>query len=77
MRTATLSRTVRRMAEQVGRHCPECAGWPDEIILRVVEEVIEPGEPPLPPEPPARNPWDEPCPSCGRRHRPRVVAFEE
>ena len=77
MRTAVLRRTVARITDRVGRQCPECADWPDEVALLIVEEVIEPGEAPVPPSPPARNPWDEPCPSCGRRHRPRFIEIEE
>jgi hypothetical protein len=42
--------------------------------LRIVEEVIEPGQP-IPPRDPDERPPGEygPCPSCGRRHRAKVV----
>jgi hypothetical protein len=78
MTVAALSRTVRRMADRVGRHCPDCADWPDEIAQRIVEEVIEAGEPLPPPDPPQRHPAEYgPCVGCGRMHRARVVAVEE
>jgi hypothetical protein len=77
MHTTALLRTVKRMTDRLGRPCPECSDWPDEVALLIIEEVVEPDAAPVPPAPPARNPWDRPCGCCGRRHRPRVIAFEE
>jgi hypothetical protein len=73
MHTTALLRTVRRMADRVGRQCPECAGWPDTVGVRLIEEIISADEPLPPPAPPAVNPWAEPCPCCGRRHKPAVI----
>jgi hypothetical protein len=74
MRVAALSRTVRRLTASIqADSCPECADWPAEIGIRIVEIIVEPGQPLPAPDPPAPNPWDGPCASCGRRHKPRVV----
>jgi hypothetical protein len=60
-----------------GETCPECADWPLEIGIKIVEIVIEPGEPLPPPDPNKRHPAHfGPCPCCGRTHRAKVVAIE-
>ena len=46
--------------------------------IRLVEIVIEPGEPLPPPEPCQRHPAEYgPCPCCGRMHRARVTLVED
>jgi hypothetical protein len=75
MRTATLSRTVRRLTASIqAASCPACASWPPEIAIRFIEIIIEPGEELPPPDPPRPDPsLFGPCLSCGRRHKARIV----
>jgi hypothetical protein len=72
MTTATLSRTVRRLAARAGEFCPCCAHWPNEVALRVVEVVVEPDGPLPAPDPPGPIEYG-PCPNCHKVHRPVVV----
>jgi hypothetical protein len=61
----------------VGERCPCCAGWPGEINLQIVEEIIEVGQPLPAPDPCERRPGEHgPCAGCGRMHRARVVELE-
>ena len=64
------------MEDRVGRNCPECADWPAEVRLRIVEEVVEAGDP-LPPAEAPRPIEYGPCPCCRRVLRPRIVHIEE
>ena len=76
MHTAMLRRMVKRLeAQQVGSRCPECAAWPDAIAVRIVEVIVEPGEPIPPPD--KTDPTLFHCEACGRTHRPRVVELVE
>jgi hypothetical protein len=68
-------RRMARLEALTASSCPACASWPEEVAVRIVEEIIEPGQPLPPPAPAAPNPWDGPCPCCGRLHKPRVVAI--
>jgi hypothetical protein len=68
---------MARLEALSGKRCPECAGWPTEIVLRIVEEIIELGDPIPPPDPPEKHPAHfGPCACCGRTHRAKVVAIE-
>jgi hypothetical protein len=58
------------------RSCPECADWPAEIGIRIVEIVVEPGQPVPEPDQRERHPAKYgPCPCCSRVHRATVVAI--
>jgi hypothetical protein len=76
MLLTTVRRRMARLEAQAGKSCPLCVDWPAEIGIKLVEIVIEPGEPL-----PAPDRFDPcqfgPCPGCGQRHRARVIAFEE
>jgi hypothetical protein len=76
MGIATLSRTVRRLTASIPAKCPLCRSWPTEITLRIIEEIIEVGQP-LPPPDQTDPTQFGPCPGCGRVHRARVVAIVE
>jgi hypothetical protein len=54
--------------------CSSCSSWPDEIGIKIVEIIIEPGQP-IPPRDPDERPPGEygPCPSCGRRYKAKVI----
>jgi hypothetical protein len=77
MRTATLTRTVKRLAAQAGRSCRECADWPAEIGVRIIEVVVEPGQPLSEPDRPEHPAEYGPCEGCGRTHRAKVIAIED
>jgi hypothetical protein len=54
------------------RDCPECCNWPTEIGLKIVTEIIEPGQPISPPD--EHDPTQfGPCACCGCRHKAKVV----
>jgi hypothetical protein len=76
-----LSMVRRRMAKLetlAGRFCPECADWPAEIAIRIVEIIVGPGEVVPAPDPAERHPAEfGPCACCGRTHRARVLAIED
>jgi hypothetical protein len=65
-----------RLEARAAKVCPECRDWPTEIILRILEEVIAPGQPLAPPDQTDPTQFG-PCACCGRVHRARVVAIEE
>jgi hypothetical protein len=74
MQLSTVRRRMARLEALADSYCPECADWPAEIALRIVEVIVEPGQPLEPPDPAARRPTEfGPCPCCGRVHRARVV----
>ena len=78
MHTAMLKRMVKRLEARAVRSCPECRDWPDEIALRIIEEIIEPGQPIPPPDPSERRPGEYgPCPCCNRRHKARIIEVVE
>jgi hypothetical protein len=58
------------------RGCPLCSSWPTEVHQRIVEEIIEVGQP-IPPLDRTDPALFGPCECCGRTHRARVVAIEE
>jgi hypothetical protein len=67
---------MARLEALSGKTCPECAGWPAEVHLRIIEEIIEVGQPA--PEPDHTIPGlFGPCCQCGRVHRAVVVEIEE
>jgi hypothetical protein len=53
---STVRRRMARLEALSGKTCPECAGWPDEITLRIVTIVVEPGDPLPPPDPAEKDP---------------------
>jgi hypothetical protein len=70
-----LATKIRRLTvNRAVRSCPVCASWPDEIAIKIVEIIIEPGQP-LPPRDPDEQPPGQfgPCAGCGRRHKAKVV----
>ena len=76
MQLTTVRRRMGRLEALWGETCPECADWPAEVALRIVEVIVEPGDPISPPDPSARRPTEYgPCPCCGRTHRAKVVAI--
>jgi hypothetical protein len=69
---------VKRLAAQAGKCCSLCADWPAEIGIRLVEIIVEPGQPLPTPDPAERHPAEYgPCEGCGRVHRAKVLAIEE
>ena len=75
---STLRRRTEKLEGRAVKSCPACADWPNEIHVRIVEEIIEPGEPIPPRDPDERHPAEfGPCSECGRTHRAKVIALEE
>jgi hypothetical protein len=67
---------MARLEALSGKTCPKCADWPEEIVLRIVEVIVEPGEPiPPPPDEPDPTLWG-PCEVCGRTLKSKVIALE-
>ena len=75
MQLATVRRRMARLEALADSYCPECADWPLEVGLRIVEQIVEAGEPL--PEPEKSDPLQYgPCSCCGRCFRPKVIAIE-
>ena len=62
---------LKRLEKASAGGCPNCWDWPDTIQLRIVEQIIEPGEEVPPPD--RRDHTLFHCEACGRTHRPKVV----
>jgi hypothetical protein len=78
MLTTVRRRMAKLEALATARGCPECADWPAEIGIRLVEIIVEPGQPLPAPDPCQRHPAEYgPCPCCGRMHRARVTLVED